>query len=149
MVALGAGVDKLSVLRRQRAFLAGPVIWTVAAWSGLAAFTLTSSDDLRLGLVLGALLLAVILVWRERRRPSPLEGLPGLGSSWAWNHVFATCDLVPDGIRRLPAGVIPVPVVNHRSWIRDHTSYMANREQVVAGLYRIGVCLTQSITISE
>jgi len=149
VVALGAGVDKLSALRRQRAFLAGPVIWTVTAWSGLAAFTLTSSDGLRLGLVLGALLLAVVLVWRERRRPSPLEGLPGLGSSWTWNHVFATCDLVPDGIRRLPAGVAPVPVVNHRSWIRDHTSYMANREQVVAGIYHIGVCLTQSITISE
>jgi hypothetical protein len=145
VVALGAGIDKLSVLQRQRAFLAWPVIWTVVAWTGLIAFALSSFETIPGGLVFGALLVALILVWRERRRPSPLEGMPGLGSSWGWNHVFATRDPVPDGIRRLPAGVTPVPVVNQHSWIRDHTSYMANRAQVVAGIYHIGVCLTHRI----
>ncbi|MGW7515543.1 hypothetical protein ACWGJ2_08105 [Streptomyces sp. NPDC054796] len=157
-VTLGAGLDKLMVLRRgqdagvlARLSSIGP-LWAVLPAAGLALglpwrgpVAIAVFVGSVLALVIAGLLLPLRYYRRLQRGIDRDLELPGQGDRFAWTDIHASADPVPGGRLLDPAlrpwsldprraDVVSVEVQNHRSPFRDHTTYQHNVEQVLLPL---------------
>ncbi len=142
-VSYGSGLSKLHLLRRTahlhaQLVLSGAVrgagialviasFWLRWPLWGVAVFVTGSALTLFAGYILA----------RPSDGPRP-EDVPvrGLGTWLRWHDFYALDDPVPDGrpIATGVEGLIPRPISNWRSALRDHSGYWANQAEFVAPL---------------
>lgn len=154
LITIGAGLEKLlklrllfrkdrGVLRRQwMGMVAGVtlLVCTVAAPSALAA----GHEREGLGLILAALFSAVVLALGMALAFSKVDDeayeqllrLEGAGTTFEWLDLYASSDPVPNGplIDKARSWMKEREVFNYASIVRDHTSYLHNRDDVLPRL---------------
>ncbi|MBR7672916.1 hypothetical protein KDA82_07780 [Streptomyces daliensis] len=166
-VTLGAGLDKLTVLRAVGddgvsavvrhvgpLWAAPPVLGMIllGAWTpgGVQAALATIAAY---GFFLASAFLPLRYYRRLQRSIDEQLPLPGQGERLEWLDVYASADPVPHGpllpVEERPwtlqperANVASFEVRNHRSPLTDHTTYQRNTEQVMLPLLDLVCSLT-------
>ncbi|WP_367042376.1 hypothetical protein [Streptomyces sp. Je 1-332] len=162
-VTLGAGLDKLSVLRQNKdAGLLDTLSGIGALWAmpPAAGLVLLGTQDIPeatadvIGPIVGVLFCtaavagALLPLRRYRRLQQSIDAglpLPRQGDRMEWVDIYASADPVPHGpllrVTSRPwlldprrANVASVEVQNYKSLVRDHTTYQKNVEQVLLPL---------------
>lgn len=154
-VTLGAGLEKLLRLRllfrNERGIFAQQWIGVAAAavliatsFAATSAFA-THHPNQGLELTIAAAFAAIVLglgyvfAFQRVAGYEELVRIPGAGSEFEWFNYYASSDPVPNGplIDTEQPWITEREVFNYASIIRDHTSYLRNRDEILPRLARI------------